>query len=72
MIHLTDSTEIISQLFWENLTVTVPVEDDDECSGKVWCKFSRKKGKKILTILKGGNVFVILLTLKCSEKQICI
>lgn len=67
MIHLTDSTEIISQLFWENLTVTVPVEDDDECSGKVWCKFSRKKGKKILTILKGvsgyaetGNMFAIL------------
>ncbi|CAL1679785.1 unnamed protein product [Lasius platythorax] len=66
MIELTDSTEMISQLFWEDLTVTVPVEDD-ECSGKVWRKFSRKKCVKILTILEGvsgyaetGNMFAIL------------
>lgn len=69
MIELTDSTEMISQLFWEDLTVTVPVEDD-ECSGKVWRKFSRKKCVKILTILEGGNA--VLSTLKCIEKRICI
>lgn len=71
MVQLTDSidNEInsqISQLFWENLTVTVPVEDD---SRKVWCKLWRKKSVKMFTLLKGGNV---LSTLKCSEKQIYV
>ncbi|XP_072766083.1 protein brown isoform X2 [Anoplolepis gracilipes] len=54
------------QLFWENLTVTVPIEDD-ECSRKGWYKFSRKKCVKMFTILKGvsgyaetGNMFAIL------------
>lgn len=61
MVQLTDSikmTSQLSQLFWENLTVTVSVEDD-ECSGKVWCKFFRKKCVKIFTILKGGNILSI-------------
>lgn len=73
MVQLTDSidnemTSQISQLSWENLTVTMPVEDD-ECSRKVWCKLLRKKSAKMFTILKGGN---ILSTLKCNEKQIYV
>ncbi|KAM0725944.1 Protein scarlet [Formica fusca] len=71
MVQLTDSiddemTFQIFHLFWENMTVTVPVEDD-ECSGKVWCKLLRKKSVKMFTILKGvsgyaetGNMFAIL------------
>lgn len=69
MVQLTDSiddemTSQIFHLFWENMTVTVPVEND-ECSGKVWCKLLRKKSVKMFTILKGGNV---LSTLNCSKK----
>ncbi|GAB1869177.1 Protein scarlet [Camponotus japonicus] len=59
-------TSQFSQLFWENLTVSVSVKDD-ECSGKVWCKFSCKKCVKTFTIMKGvsgyaetGNMFAIL------------
>ncbi|KAL6423725.1 hypothetical protein ACFW04_010306 [Cataglyphis niger] len=71
MVQLTDSIDNemiskISQLSWENLTVTMPVEDD-ECSRKVWCKLLRKKSVKMFTILKGvsgyaetGNMFAIL------------
>ncbi|KAL0134714.1 hypothetical protein PUN28_001472 [Cardiocondyla obscurior] len=55
----------ISQLFWENLIVTVPAKD--ECSKGKWCKFSRRKPVKVLNILKGvsgyaetSNMFAIL------------
>ncbi|EFN69860.1 Protein scarlet [Camponotus floridanus] len=59
-------TSQLSQLFWENLTVSVSVKDD-ACSGKVWCKFSSKKCVSTFTILKGvsgyaetSNMFAIL------------
>lgn len=71
MVKLTDSIEMtseFSQLFWENLVVTVPAEDD-ECSRELWCKFLRKKPVK-LNILKGGNSLFLLL--KCNEEQICM
>lgn len=48
-------TSQFSQLFWEDLIVTVPVKDD-ECSRGL-CKFLRKKPVKVLNILKGGNSF---------------
>ncbi|TGZ51974.1 Protein scarlet [Temnothorax longispinosus] len=51
---VTDSIEMtsqFSQLFWKNLSVTVPAEDDD-CSRERWCKFLRKKPVKTLNILK--------------------
>lgn len=54
-MKLTDSNEMtsqFSQLFWENLIVTVPAKD--ECSRELWCKFLRKKPVK-LNILKEGN-----------------
>ncbi|XP_012533857.2 protein brown [Monomorium pharaonis] len=60
-------TSQITQLFWENLIVTVPTKGDDECSRELWCKFSRRKPVKVLNILKGvsgyaeiGNMFAIL------------
>ncbi|XP_071634401.1 protein brown [Temnothorax longispinosus] len=66
---VTDSIEMtsqFSQLFWKNLSVTVPAEDDD-CSRERWCKFLRKKPVKTLNILKEvsgyaetGNMFAIL------------
>ncbi|XP_011876405.1 PREDICTED: ABC transporter ATP-binding protein/permease wht-3-like isoform X2 [Vollenhovia emeryi] len=56
----------VSELFWENLSVTVPARDDD-CSTKLWCKFWRRKPVKVSNILKGvsgyaetGNMFAIL------------
>ncbi|KYN19712.1 PREDICTED: protein brown-like [Trachymyrmex cornetzi] len=69
MAKLADSVETtsqFSQLFWENLIVTVPTKDD-ECSRKLWCKLLCRKPVKVLNILKGvsgyaetGNMFAIL------------
>ncbi|KAG5328000.1 SCRT protein, partial [Acromyrmex charruanus] len=69
MVKLADSVETtsqFSQLFWENLIVTV-LTKDDECSRKLWCKLLCRKPVKVLNILKGvsgyaetGNMFAIL------------
>ncbi|KAG5331437.1 SCRT protein, partial [Acromyrmex heyeri] len=69
MVKLADSVETtsqFSQLFWENLIVTV-LTKDDECSRKLWCKLLCRKPIKVLNILKGvsgyaetGNMFAIL------------
>ncbi|KAG5309106.1 WHITE protein, partial [Pseudoatta argentina] len=69
MVKLADSVETtsqFSQLFWENLIVTV-LTKDDECSRKLWCKLLCRKPVKVLNILKGvsgyaetGNTFAIL------------
>ncbi|XP_011699029.1 PREDICTED: protein brown isoform X2 [Wasmannia auropunctata] len=65
LIDSIEMTSQFSQLFWENLIVTVPATDE-ECSKELWCKFSRRKSVK-LNILKGvsgyaetGNMFAIL------------
>ncbi|XP_012235630.1 protein scarlet [Linepithema humile] len=59
-------TSQLSQLSWENLTVTALVKDD-ECSRKLWHKYLRRKYARRIDILKGvsgqaetGNMFAIL------------
>lgn len=72
MVELIDSTEMtsqFSQLFWENLIVTVPAKD--ECSRDLWWKFLSKKPVTVLNILKGGNSLSLSIS-KRNEKQICI
>ncbi|EZA57078.1 Protein brown [Ooceraea biroi] len=63
-VNLTDFTEL--KLVWENLTVTVLVEDDKR-SEKLWRKFLQRRYTRALNILKEvsgyaetGNMFAIL------------
>lgn len=63
-------TAEFSQLFWENLIVTVPAKDDEWSRGLL-CKFSRRKPVRVLNILKEGNSLSLSI-LKRSEKRICI
>jgi len=73
LVKLTDSIEMtsqFSQLFWENLIVTVPIKDD-ECSKELWCKFLHRKPMKLLNILKGGNSLSLSIS-KHNETRIYI